>query len=104
MPDEHKFFIDLADGVRLRVRFGKDRGQITGYVVQLEKWLNEEWCPVIRHDSAHGRPHMDVLDLRGREIDKQWLPGTFNEALTAGVDDLKKNWEQHLARFVEGAE
>jgi hypothetical protein len=101
VPDDREYLNELADGARLRARFRRDRGEITEFVVQLEAWFNEEWCAVIRYDSAHGQAHKDVLDRWGREIEKQWLPGTNNDALTAGTADIKQNWKQYIAQFME---
>ena len=101
MPDERDFLIILAEDARLRVRFRRDRNEITEFIVQLETWLGGEWLAVVRYDNAHGRPHLDILDRWGREKQKHWLPETNNDVLTEGMNDIRQHWEQHLSRFIE---
>ncbi len=56
--------------------------------------------PATRYDSAHGRPHRDVLDRRGNLVEKRWLDGrTLGEVLTEGANDLRTNWPRYRARF-----
>lgn len=101
MPDERDFLIDFAHGVRMRVRFLRDRKEIREFVVQLETWIGGQWLAVVRYDNAHGRPHLDILDRWGREKQKYWLLGTNNDVLTEGVSDIRQHWEQYLSRFME---
>ena len=50
-----------------------------------------------RYDTAHGVPHRDVLDKRGRILRKDWLAGmTVEEALTHAKDDLLQNYERYI--------
>lgn len=100
MPNERSHTIDLVDGVRIRIRFRTDGNIVTEFLVQLETLLEDEWCGIVRYDSAHGKPHIDTLDRWGREIDKQWLDGTFNEALTIGVSDVRDRWQYYLDQFI----
>lgn len=102
MPDDRDYSYELAEGVRLRGRFRRNRGLITEFVIQLETVLGDEWLPVVRYDSAHGRPHRDRMDRWGREIEKRWLSMSNNEALTAGTADIKQNWKRYIAQFREG--
>lgn len=91
MPNERDHVIPLGYEARLRVRFRKDGSHITEFVVQLEARLDDEWTPVVRYDTAHGRPHVDTIDRWGREVDKRWLEGSLNETLTQGIRDVRTN-------------
>lgn len=101
MPEERDFQIDLADGVRMRVRFRQNRNEIDEFVVQMEIWRADEWVPVVRYDNAHGRPHVDLMDRWGRERRKVWLEESNNHVLTEAMDDIRLHWEQYLSRFEE---
>ncbi|MDQ3541927.1 MAG: hypothetical protein M3440_14705 [Chloroflexota bacterium] len=95
MPTECDYLVHFSEEVRFRVRFRQEGNHITEFLV------HSEWLAVVRYDSAHGRPHKDTLDRWGREIDKEWLPGTFNQGLTLAQQDLRLNWERYLSDFME---
>jgi hypothetical protein len=78
---------------RLRGVFTIDAGMVTMFVVQLEAWHEEGWRPVCRYDTAHGRPHVDVMDIRGRLREKLWLDVPNSEALTLALSEINSNWE-----------
>ena len=55
---------------------------------------------VVRYDTAHGVPHRDLLDKRGRVLRKNWLVGmTFEQALIHAKEDLLKNYERYIKNF-----
>lgn len=87
------------DRGRLRVVFVIDTGIVTMFVVQLEAWHEERWKPIRRYDTAHGRPHVDVMDARGRQREKLWLDLPNNEALTLALSEIESNWEDYIAEF-----
>lgn len=95
------FVFDLsADGAnrhRARLRVGQSRE--TRVTIQYEI-VGHEIIPALPYDSAHGQPHRDTLDRRGRVVHKQWLPGKdFAEVVTEAIDDIKANWAIHRVRF-----
>ena len=49
-------------------------------------------------DTAHGRPHRDLLDQHGLTIDKEWMPERtdLNDALNYAYRDLRQNWQRYL--------
>lgn len=56
---------------------------------------------VLFYDSAHGRPHLDILGWEGESVDKQWLADEpLAEAATAAIIDVKTNWWLHRERFM----
>lgn len=101
MPDERDYTYEFIEGVRLRVRFVHDRGLVVTFLVQLESLLDDTWQPVLRYDTAHGRPHMDILDRSGRQISKRWLHEANAEAFTGAIADIKANWPQYIERFMK---
>lgn len=40
----------LADRVQVRLGFSKNQGTVTRFMVQLEYWLEDDWCAVVRYD------------------------------------------------------
>ncbi len=105
---DREFFVPLPEGSSLRIRISIDRGEVTKFVVQLEYTIGgDTWSPVVRYDSAHGRPHRDILDPSGETVTKEWLDEllahdvSMAEGLTYGQDDLKRNWRAYRDRFLE---
>lgn len=103
VPKESDFVLFLEPGVQLRIRFIQHRNDVLDFLVQLEALSDGVWRAVVRYDSAHGRPHRDILDRQGREVSKEWLPGTFNDVLTAGILDLRLDWRRYIEAYREGA-
>ncbi|MCA1667010.1 MAG: hypothetical protein LC793_06345 [Thermomicrobia bacterium] len=105
---DREFFVPLPEGSSLRVRIEIDRGEVARFVVQLEYTIGDDrWLPVVRYDSAHGRPHRDILNPGGETIKKEWLDELLGrdvsmaEGLNYGQDDLKKNWRAYRDTFLE---
>lgn len=98
-----EFDFDLERNQRdwIRIRFTTHRGQVINFTAQYETMVEDRRVAVVRHDSAHGFPHTDVLNRRGEVVSKTPLPGnpTLNEALQLAVVDLKRNWNAYRARF-----
>ncbi len=105
---DKEFFVPLLEGNSLRVRINIDRGEVTRFVVQLEyNTESDTWLPVVRYDSAHGRPHRDILDPSGETVKKEWLDELLGrdvsmaEGLNYGQEDLKQNWPFYRDAFLE---
>lgn len=83
----------------LRVRFARERGRLVAFTVQGEVYDGEWWRPVVRYDTAHGRPHRDLLDWDGRVIAKDWMPeGTpLDEAMTQAQREIEEHWVTYRA-------
>ena len=89
----------------LRVRIATEKGNVVAFTVQYETTIDGERVPVARYDSAHDFAHRDLLDRRGRVIDKRPIPGnpTFKEGLEIGRRDLLDNWRRYRANFLGDA-
>lgn len=95
MPNRTSFTIPLTEDIaQVRVTTFRDQKTVTRFTVQLEAFYLNMWKPVRRHDSAHGQPHIDVIDRLGRQRDKFWLDCTNNEALTRARADFNENWDE----------
>ena len=101
MARETAFQFLLERDVAVRVRFTRNRGRITAFVVQLECWIRDHWYPVMRYDTAHGFTHCDALKPDGTQ-EKHTIPiRDFNEALTYAQNDLRTNYRRYCERFKE---
>ncbi|MDQ3695072.1 MAG: hypothetical protein M3464_15800 [Chloroflexota bacterium] len=99
------FVNDLADDETdwQRVRIRTNRGRVTDFTVQYETTVDGNRLAVIRYDSAHGFPHVDVMNRRGELVEKTPMPDNppLNEALQFAVGDIKRNWPVYRRRFFE---
>lgn len=98
---EHSRTINHYDDA-LRYRFTTEGGQVRTFTVQYEAWIDDEFRPAIRYDTAHGQPHRDELDWSGETIEKEWLPAemSLNEAMTYAERDILDNWPKYREAFV----
>lgn len=100
-----EFEVELSNaGDVLRLRIATEHGEVRGFTVQYEATVDDERVPVVRYDTAHGRPHRDVLDRRGETIRKDWLPESLGNkgALEEANQDLRTNWGQYRKAFLRG--
>ena len=87
---------------RLRFRIRTRKGKVIEFVVQLELYQDGSWKPVVRYDNAHGFAHRDVLDPKGRLIEKKTLKlGTLDEVLEFAEQDLSDRFEWYAEKFIK---
>lgn len=98
-----EFFRQLKSGGVIRVRLNLDHGRVVDFTLQLEIFVDDRWRPVVRYDSAHGRPHRDLLDWKGHVIDKHWLASTMTnkEAVRFAERELSNNASTYISAFLE---
>lgn len=101
---EREFLIYLDPETRLcryrhyHVWEGKE---VTEFRIQLEILVGGEWYAVVRYDTAHGRPHCDILHPKGRQT-KKWFDGySIADVLTFGQKDIVENWPLYRDRFLK---
>jgi hypothetical protein len=103
MP-EREFLIYLDPETRLcRYRhYHSSKGkEIIEFRIQLEVFIANEWYPVVRYDTSHGKPHRDILAPDG-EQSKDWFEGySVADVLTIGQKDIMDNWLAHRDRFIK---
>ena len=57
-----------------------------------------------RYDTAHGCPHLDLVDARGRLLEKRWLLGmSLEDALQYAIDDFNENYKHYFEDFKKNA-
>jgi len=96
-----EYVIPLGENARKRHYHETDKGRVTGFVVQLELFVNDKWRAVIRYDSVHGFAHIDRYYLDGRKVKKE-LYLKLSEVLTLADEDVKENWKIYQKDFLEG--
>lgn len=86
----------------LRVRINVERGRVNRFVLQYETVIGDTHYRVVRYDCAHGFPHRDILDHRGRLIDKQPLVEQVNldKALKEAMAEIRNDWWHYRGAFL----
>jgi len=101
MPEKNYDFW-ISNSVKCIVRFVTDKGKTTGFVVRLIAFINNQKFEIRRYDTAHGTPHIDVLNLKGETIEKIWLyQFDEGEALDFAIEDIKQNYLTYINRFIK---
>ena len=99
MPKRY-FKTELSDGSEIHVYFESKSGLIVDFVVKLIFRMNTKYYEIIRYDSGHNCPHKDILDEKGKVINKIWYEFIDNkQALDLAIKDLKDNHELYIERF-----
>lgn len=96
MPDKD-YEIVLADDARVIVSVRMVGGRVVSFVVRLVRRAGDREVDVARYDTAHGKPHLDVLSASGTLKAKWWLDvDSFEQALTLAIEDFKLNYEKYF--------
>ena len=96
MPDKD-YEIVLPSGARIVVSIKMVGGRVVSFVVRLIARSGEEEYDAARYDTAHGKPHLDLLGCSGRVRQKRWLDiDDLETALTHAIEDFKLNYEKYI--------
>lgn len=85
--DRYRHYHVLEDGV------------ITDFMIQYEAEIDGQWHEIVRYDSAHGRPHKDLLQPDGSEIKEEFPYYSNAEVMTLGQNDIRKNWQRYRNEY-----
>ena len=99
---EREFIIYLDPQERLnryRHYHAWQGNQITEFRIQYEAFIGGGWHPIVRYDTAHGKPHRDFLHPDGTETKEWFKPYSNAEILTIGQRDIVENWQSYRARY-----
>jgi hypothetical protein len=92
-------YLDEAQENRYRHRHVWEKGKIVEFRIQYEAFIDGQWHPVLRYDTAHGQPHRDILHADGTQT-KEVYPGYSNaEVLTLGQRDVIENWQVYRTAY-----
>ena len=89
----------LSDKDRKRHEHMIDKGQVSGFVVQYEILIKNNWMPVVRYDTAHGYAHKDFMNPDGTKEKIFMGMVDFNEAMTMADKDINENWGRYKDRY-----
>lgn len=84
---------------RFRYYHQLERGQIVRFCIQYEALIGGAWQAVVRYDTAHGRPHKDLVHPDGTEDKQEFYGYSGEEVLILGERDIKANWQQYRAAY-----
>lgn len=76
-----------------------DRRMVREFTIQYEANIAGEWHAIVRYDTAHGRPHKDVLQPDGTQTKEEFPYYTPAEVLTFGQNDIRRNWKKYRAQY-----
>ncbi|MBI5303142.1 MAG: hypothetical protein HY868_13495 [Chloroflexi bacterium] len=76
-----------------------EKDVITAFTIQYEAEIDEQWREIVRYDTAHNRPHKDLLHPDGTTAKEEFPYYTNAEVLTFGQDDIRKNWKKYRAQY-----
>jgi hypothetical protein len=96
---EYLIYLSLERTDRFRYYHNLERGKITRFRVQYEALIGEEWRAIVRYDTAHGRPHKDLLHPDGTQDKHEFYGYAREEVLTLGERDIKANWKRYRAAY-----
>jgi hypothetical protein len=99
---EREFLIYLdPDGRQNRYRHSHSwlDGKVVEFRIQFEALIDGRWRVIVRYDTAHGRPHRDIMHPVSAGT-KEWLDiYSSAEVLTIGQRDIMENWPAYRKRF-----
>jgi hypothetical protein len=96
---EYLVYLSLERTDRFRYYHNLERGKITRFRVQYEALIGGEWRAIVRYDTAHGRPHKDLLHPDGTQDKHEFYGYAREEVLTLGERDIKANWKRYRAAY-----
>jgi rubrerythrin len=90
---------------RIRAKFTTHRGRVIEIeLIQYEAYLEGQWVPLVRYDTAHGYLHRDVMQADGSQK-KTRIPHTsLDEALTQAMDEIRRQWRFYRRIWEERVE
>ena len=98
MPDK-EYTVRLEGDCHLVVTIRMVGGKVVSFVVRLVQIDDKGEKDLARYDTAHGAPHLDVLEPDGTLKQKIWLDGvSFEAALTLAIEDFKRNYEKYTEK------
>ncbi len=72
---------------------------VTHFSVQYIARIDDEWYPIVRYDTAHGRAHVDVSHPDKSQETRELTAPSYREALTMAIADVKARWEFYRERY-----
>jgi len=93
------FKIALTADDEIRIMIERAGKEVVEFAVQYLARIQGEWQPVVRFDTAHGRPHMDVSHPDGTQETRDLRFESYSIALTYAIRNIQERWEFYRERF-----
>jgi len=94
-----KFTIILTETDEVRIEFEREAGTIVKFSVQYLAKIEGLWCPIVRFDTAHRQPHIDILYPDGTKETRTYPFYDYNTALTYAIAYIKEHWHKFRERY-----
>jgi|APGre2960657505_1045072.scaffolds.fasta_scaffold131345_1 hypothetical protein len=100
---EKSYTIYLEGGFRIVVTVRLAQGRVVGFIVRLVDESQDSVKDLARYDTAHGWPHLDILNEQGQLKVKSWSKAaSFDQAFQEAIEDFKKNHETYAFKRKDG--
>ncbi len=100
MPEKN-YWIILDDENFIFIHYATFQGKVIEFVIKYIAVIEGEEKEILRYDSGHEIPHLDILGYAGEVRQKVWLPHlTFAQALTQARQDIEENYMLYRERFL----
>jgi hypothetical protein len=96
---EYLFYFTPNRLDRFRYYHFFESGYVVHFVIQYEALISGKWHPIVRYDTAHNRPHKDLIHPDGSQDKVEFIGHSREEVLTIGERDIKNNWQKYRQRF-----
>jgi len=98
-PKREEFTVILTMKDEVRVRFDKEGPKIVDFSIQYLAKIRDQWRPIVRFDTAHGRPHMDISHPDGTQETRDLHFYNYNVAMTHAIRNIQDRWEFYRERY-----
>ncbi|GAB4448595.1 MAG: hypothetical protein Fur0044_44270 [Anaerolineae bacterium] len=96
---EYLYYFTSEREDRFRYYHYLAQGRIVRFSIQYEAYIDGKWQAIVRYDTAHGRPHKDMLHPDGSQDKVEFYGYAREEVLTLGERDIKANWQRYRAEY-----
>jgi hypothetical protein len=96
---EYLYYFTPEREDRFRYYHYLTQGRILRFTIQYEAHIGGKWHPIVRYDTAHRRPHKDMLHPDGSEKKIEFYGYSRDEVLTLGERDIKANWQRYRSEY-----
>ena len=72
---------------------------ILRFCVQYEALIGAGWQAIVRYDTAHRRPHKDILHPDGTQEKQEYRGYSPAEVLSLGERDIRANWRRYRVTY-----
>lgn len=89
----------LTQDDEILVHLEREGSTVVKFSVQYRAWIQGEWQPIVRFDTAHGYAHKDICYPDGTQETQELKLDDYGLALTQALRDVKVRWEFYRERY-----